>query len=84
MRIRTIKPEFFHHEGIYEAELQSNLPLRLAFIGLWCAAMEAEISIPDLFDLESLEKDQSQNDYTAEKIEEIAGFDYSNEIAIAD
>ena len=38
MRIRTIKPEFFHHEGIYEAELQSNLPLRLAFIGLWCAA----------------------------------------------
>jgi hypothetical protein len=50
----------------------------------WCAAMEAEISIPDLFDLESLEKDQSQNDYTAEKIEEIAGFDYSNEIAIAD
>jgi DNA modification methylase len=50
----------------------------------WCAAMEAEISIPDLFDLESLEKDQCQNDYTAEKIEEIAGFDYSNEIAIAD
>jgi len=50
----------------------------------WCAAMEAEISIPDLFDLESLEKDQGQNDYTAEKIEEIAGFDYSNEIAIAD
>ena len=38
MRIRTIKPEFFHHEGIYEAELQTNLPLRLAFIGLWCAA----------------------------------------------
>lgn len=50
----------------------------------WCAAMEAEISIPDLFDLESLEKDQGQDDYTAEKIEEIAGFDYSNEIAIAD
>jgi len=38
MRIRTIKPEFFHHEGIYEAELQSKMPLRLAFIGLWCAA----------------------------------------------
>ena len=38
MRIRTIKPEFFNHEGIYDAELQSNLPLRLAFIGLWCAA----------------------------------------------
>jgi hypothetical protein len=50
----------------------------------WCAAMEAEISIPDLFDLESLEKDQGQDDYSAEKIEEIAGYDYSNEIAIAD
>jgi len=38
MRIRTIKPEFFNHEGIYDAEQQSKLPLRLAFIGLWCAA----------------------------------------------
>jgi hypothetical protein len=38
MRIRTIKPEFFNHEGIYDAELQSKMPLRLAFIGLWCAA----------------------------------------------
>lgn len=38
MRIRTIKPEFFTHEGIYEAELATGLPLRLAFVGLWCAA----------------------------------------------
>lgn len=38
MRIRTIKPEFFTHEGIFEAEQESKLPLRLAFIGLWCAA----------------------------------------------
>jgi hypothetical protein len=38
MRIRTIKPEFFTHEGIYEAEIATGLPLRLAFIGLWCAA----------------------------------------------
>lgn len=38
MRIRTIKPEFFTHEGIFEAEMESKLPLRLAFIGLWCAA----------------------------------------------
>lgn len=37
MRIRTVKPEFFTHEGIYEAEIDSKLPLRLAFIGLWCA-----------------------------------------------
>ena len=38
MRIRTIKPEFFNHEGIYEAEKEFKLPLRVAFIGLWCAA----------------------------------------------
>lgn len=37
MRIRTIKPEFFIHEKLHEAEIQEGLPLRLAFIGLWCA-----------------------------------------------
>lgn len=34
-RIRTIKPEFFRHEGLYEAEIESKLPLRVAFAGLW-------------------------------------------------
>lgn len=38
MRIRTVKPEFFLHGDLYDAEVQSGLPLRLAFIGLWCAA----------------------------------------------
>lgn len=38
MRIRTIKPEFFLHEGLFEAERAAKLPLRLAFAGLWCAA----------------------------------------------
>lgn len=38
MRIRTIKPEFFHHEGLFEAESQTKLPLRVAFAGLWCIA----------------------------------------------
>lgn len=38
MRIRTIKPEFFTHEGLFDAEKQEKLPLRIAFIGLWCAA----------------------------------------------
>lgn len=38
MRIRTIKPPFFLHEGIFDAETETGLPLRLAFIGLWCAA----------------------------------------------
>jgi hypothetical protein len=34
-RIRTIKPEFFRHEGLFDAEEESGLPLRLAYIGLW-------------------------------------------------
>ena len=38
MRIRTIKPEFFHHEGLFEAEADTKLPLRVAFAGLWCIA----------------------------------------------
>ncbi len=38
MRIRTIKPEFFIHDGLYEAEREFKLPLRIAFAGLWCAA----------------------------------------------
>jgi hypothetical protein len=37
-RIRTIKPEFFRHSGLYEAEKETGLPLRLAFAGLWTAA----------------------------------------------
>lgn len=35
-RIRTIKPEFFQHEALHAAEEESGLPLRLAFVGLWC------------------------------------------------
>jgi hypothetical protein len=38
MRIRSIKPEFFHHEGLFEAELETKLPIRVAFAGLWCIA----------------------------------------------
>lgn len=37
-RIRTIKPQFFRHEKLYEAEQETSLPLRLAFAGLWTAA----------------------------------------------
>jgi len=37
-RIRTIKPEFFTHERIFDAEEATGLPLRIAFIGLWCIA----------------------------------------------
>jgi hypothetical protein len=38
MRIRTIKPEFFLHDKLFDMENQSGLPLRLAYIGMWCAA----------------------------------------------
>lgn len=37
-RIRSIKPDFFRHEGLYESEQKYNLPLRVAFSGLWTAA----------------------------------------------
>lgn len=37
-RIRTVKPDFFRHEGLYNAEQSSGLPLRVAFSGLWTAA----------------------------------------------
>lgn len=38
MRIRTIKPEFFTHTELADLEMDTNLPVRLAYIGLWCAA----------------------------------------------
>jgi len=37
-RIRTIKPDFFRHEKLFEAEQQFGLPLRVAYAGLWTAA----------------------------------------------
>ena len=37
MRIRTIKPTFFTHDGLFEAEKETGLPLRVAFAGIWCA-----------------------------------------------
>ncbi len=37
-RIRAIKPEFFRHYDLWLAEKETGLPLRLAFVGLWCVA----------------------------------------------
>lgn len=34
-RIRTIKPEFFLHEELFDLEQSTGLPVRLAFAGLW-------------------------------------------------
>ena len=36
-RIRTVKPELFKHERLFDAEQETGLPLRLAFIGLFTA-----------------------------------------------
>lgn len=36
-RIRTVKPELFRHEALYEAEIKNKLPLRLSYIGLFTA-----------------------------------------------
>lgn len=40
-RIRSIKPEFFKDDRLYEAERAAALPLRLALTGLWCQADRA-------------------------------------------
>ena len=40
-RIRTIKPEFFKDDRLYEAERACGLPLRVAAAGLWCVADRA-------------------------------------------
>lgn len=37
-RIRTVKPDLFRHEELFDAELSSGLPLRLAFVGLFTVA----------------------------------------------
>lgn len=37
-RIRSIKPDFFRHAELYDAERKAKLPLRIAFAGLWTAA----------------------------------------------
>lgn len=35
-RIRTIKPEFFRHETLFDLEKETGLPIRVAFAGLFC------------------------------------------------
>lgn len=37
-RIRTVKPELFRHELLFEAERKTRLPLRIAFVGLLTVA----------------------------------------------
>lgn len=37
-RIRTIKPEFFVDEDLFDMDIETGLPCRLAFIGLWTHA----------------------------------------------
>lgn len=37
-RIRNVKPSYFQHADIFDAEKESGLPLRIAYIGLWTQA----------------------------------------------
>lgn len=37
-RIRTVKPELFRHEELYQLEIETGLPIRLAWIGLFTIA----------------------------------------------
>lgn len=37
-RQRMVKPQFFTHYELFEAEHRCGLPLRLAYEGLWCVA----------------------------------------------
>lgn len=37
-RIRTVKPELFKHEALFDAERETGLPLRVAYIGLFTVA----------------------------------------------
>jgi hypothetical protein len=34
-RIRTVKPELFRHEGLFDLEKETGLPIRLSWIGLF-------------------------------------------------
>lgn len=36
-RIRTVKPELFRHEVLYQLEAETGLPIRIAFVGLFTA-----------------------------------------------
>lgn len=37
-RIRTIKPELFRHEGLFDLEAETKLPIRVAWMGLFTCA----------------------------------------------
>lgn len=37
-RIRTVKPELFRHEKLFDIEQKTGFPIRLAWIGLFCVA----------------------------------------------
>lgn len=35
-RIRTVRPDFFLDTDLFDAEQETSLPLRVAYVGLWC------------------------------------------------
>lgn len=61
-RIRTIKPDFFRHLTLYKLEIETSLPLRVAYSGLWTACdregrfkWEAEILKLDCLPFDNVE-----------------------------
>jgi hypothetical protein len=59
-RIRTVKPEFFKHYDLFSLEKEHQLPIRLAFQGLWlCADKEGIFRwIPQQLKLDILPYDE--------------------------
>lgn len=58
-RIRTIKPSFFRHRELFDAEVQTGFRLQIAFAGLWtCADREGRFAWrPDELKLDCLPYD---------------------------
>lgn len=74
-RIRTVKPELFKHEDLFDAEVESGLPLRLAFIGLFtCCDREGRFKWrPRALKLDIMPYDHIEFDVVLDKLT-AAGF----------
>lgn len=59
-RIRTIKPELFKHEGLFDLEVECGLPVRFAFAGLFtCCDRDGRFKwLPRTLKLDALPHDE--------------------------
>lgn len=74
-RIRTVKPELFKHEDLYDLEKKTGLPIRLAFIGMFaCSDREGRFKWrPRALKLDIVPYDDIDFELVLEKMAE-AGF----------